>query len=155
MQVLLHISGISCYNTGYPFGAVQYVHIVDRSILLLAPGLVHLFFLFLSCYHLFVVFFLNISCSATIVFYHDLCPGHEGHGGPSQPQRRIEAWMNTRRIQEQVYVRARILWGEFSKEVLHRTPYLFLLKDPFLRVQFHQISALYHLSLSFSKSSPI
>ena len=154
MQVLFHISGISCYNTGHPSGAAQYVHTVDRSILLLAPRLLRLFFLFLSCYHLFVVYsflFLNISYS-TIVFYHDLCPGHGVHGNPSQPQRRIEAWINTCCAQEQVYMRARILWEQFLKEVLHRIPYLFLLEDPILLVQFHQISALYHLSLPFQES---
>ena len=68
-RVLLHILDILLHNREYPAGAAQYIHTVDRSILLLAPGLVHLFFLFLSSYHLVIVMYLVLDAIVYYVFY--------------------------------------------------------------------------------------
>ena len=59
--MLLHILDILLHNRGYPADAAQYIRTVDRSILLLAPGLVHLFYLFLSSYHLVIVMYLFLD----------------------------------------------------------------------------------------------
>ncbi len=152
LQVLFHILGILLYNTGCPAGVVQCNHIGDRSILLLALRLVLLSFLFLdlflqvdlSFYHLYRF----LSHGFTTTLCHDLCRGHESpYCDLSSLQERIGACMGRIHTLEQVLMarEGSLSQGHSLKEVLHKIPYLFLLEDPFLSVQFHQILALYHL----------